>query len=65
MALIGIGFRSISMTPSAIGPVKAMLLELPVEKLREAMDAHIADRYRTGSVRQLLMDFAEAHSIPY
>ena len=29
MALLGIGFRSISMSPAAIGPVKAMLTELP------------------------------------
>jgi len=65
MALIGLGFRSISMTPSAIGPVKAMLLELPVEKLQGVMADHMADRHRSGTVRQLLTDFAEAHAIPY
>ena len=26
MALIGLGFRSLSMSPTSIGPVKAMLL---------------------------------------
>ena len=33
MALIGIGYRSISMSPASIGPVKAMLTELPVGEL--------------------------------
>ncbi|RVC08610.1 phosphoenolpyruvate--protein phosphotransferase, partial [Mesorhizobium sp. M7A.F.Ca.AU.001.01.1.1] len=31
MALIGLGFRSISMSPASIGPVKAMLTELPLD----------------------------------
>ncbi len=34
MALIGLGYRSISMSPASIGPVKAMLTELPVGELR-------------------------------
>lgn len=65
MALIGLGFRSISMTPSAIGPVKAMLIELDVERLQRAMAEHMADRHRAGSVRKFLTDFAEAHAIPH
>ena len=28
MALIGLGFRSISMAPASVGPVKAMVLSL-------------------------------------
>ena len=28
MALIGLGFRSISMSPASVGPVKAMVLSL-------------------------------------
>ncbi|MGO7427267.1 putative PEP-binding protein, partial [Rhizobium ruizarguesonis] len=38
MALLGIGFRSISMSPASIGPVKAMLLGLDVGALTKAMD---------------------------
>ena len=33
MALIGLGYRSISMSPASIGPVKAMLTELPLDEL--------------------------------
>ncbi len=37
MALLGLGFTSVSMTPAAIGPVKAMLLTLDVGKLATFM----------------------------
>ena len=32
LALVALGYRSLSVTPSAIGPVKAMLLELDAGK---------------------------------
>jgi phosphotransferase system enzyme I (PtsP) len=35
MALIGIGFRSISMAPASIGPVKAMILSLNLAQLEK------------------------------
>ena len=39
MALIGAGFRSISMVPAAIGPVKSMVLALDRDKLAAIPDA--------------------------
>jgi phosphotransferase system enzyme I (PtsP) len=38
MALIGIGFRSISMQPNAIDPVKAMIRSMEVKPLSQYMD---------------------------
>ena len=32
LALVALGYRSLSLTPSAVGPVKAMLLELDLRK---------------------------------
>ncbi|KQT44630.1 peptidase [Aureimonas sp. Leaf454] len=64
MALVGLGFRSISMTPSALGPVKAMLIATAAEKLHRAMMELIEDRHRTRTMRQLLTDFADEHDIP-
>jgi phosphotransferase system enzyme I (PtsP) len=32
LALIAIGYRSLSVTPSAVGPVKAMLLDVDCSK---------------------------------
>jgi phosphotransferase system, enzyme I, PtsP len=64
MALLGIGFRSISMGPAAIGPVKAMLLGLDVGMLAEIMAAAIDDEASRVPIRDLLKRFAEAHNIP-
>ena len=43
MALLGLGFTSVSMTPASIGPVKAMLLSLDVGKLGPFMRERLAD----------------------
>jgi phosphotransferase system enzyme I (PtsP) len=64
MALLGLGFRSISMSPAAIGPVKSMLLALDVGKLRDALLPALEDVEATHTVRELLSDFADANSIP-
>ncbi len=64
MALLGIGFRSISMSPTAIGPVKAMLLGLDVRLLSEVLMAALDDDTPGVSVRDLLLRHAEEHNIP-
>ena len=61
MALLGIGFRSISMSPASIGPVKAMLRSLDCARLTERMDEWLATR--SGSLRVDLHSFAEGDSI--
>ena len=64
MALIGLGFRSISMSPAAIGPVKAMLTDLPLEEL-EAFFADNLNQPATGMpIRALLQAFADDRGIP-
>ncbi|MCR9139558.1 MAG: phosphoenolpyruvate--protein phosphotransferase [Alphaproteobacteria bacterium] len=64
MALLGLGYRSISMSPAAIGPVKSMLLALDVGKLRDVMLPALDDMEATYTVRELLSDFADANGIP-
>jgi phosphotransferase system enzyme I (PtsP) len=64
MALLGIGFRSVSMSPASIGPVKAMLLGLDLKALSEVMEAALDDRQPTSSMRDILVRFAESHNIP-
>jgi phosphotransferase system enzyme I (PtsP) len=64
MALLGIGFRSVSMTPTAIGPVKAMLLGLDVEALSQELNQALDDHKSTVSMRGLLTAFAATHNIP-
>jgi phosphotransferase system enzyme I (PtsP) len=64
MALLGLGYRSISMSPASIGPVKAMLTELPLEKL-EAFLADALSRPGAGrDMRTELAAFAGEHGVP-
>ena len=64
MALIGVGFRSISMSPTSIGPVKAMLLGLEAEKLAVELNAALDDHRSLVPVRELLVRFAADNNIP-
>ncbi|MBB4065093.1 phosphoenolpyruvate--protein phosphotransferase [Gellertiella hungarica] len=64
MALFGLGFRSVSMSPAAIGPVKAMLLGLDVGKLANVMDTALDDLKPKMPMREVLQRFAEENNIP-
>ncbi len=64
MALLGIGFRSVSMSPASIGPVKAMLLGLDAEALAKVLNEALDDTKTATSIRELLAHFADAHNIP-
>jgi phosphotransferase system, enzyme I, PtsP len=63
MALIGLGYRSLSMSPAAIGPVKAMLLELDAGALRARLN-ELIDGGCGDSLRPALAAFAEQRGIP-
>jgi len=56
MALIGLGFRSISMAPASVGPVKAMVLSLDAANLSENLDGLLENR--KTSLREDLKRFA-------
>jgi phosphotransferase system, enzyme I, PtsP len=62
MALIGIGFRRLSMPFPAIGPVKAMVRSLDLPPLAKYLD--VLCRLADPSVRKKLTDFARDHHIP-
>ncbi|MBW8283303.1 MAG: phosphoenolpyruvate--protein phosphotransferase [Rhizobium sp.] len=64
MALLGIGFRSISMAPTAIGPVKAMLLGLDVDQLSRELNTALDDHHSHLPLRDILIGFAEDNNIP-
>ena len=64
MALIGLGFRSLSMSAAAIGPVKAMTLALEAGRLAERLDALLDDGNADNGLRSALFDFAGASGIP-
>lgn len=64
MALLGIGFRSISMSPTSIGPVKAMLLGLDVAQLSRELNGALDDHHSHLPLRDILVGFAEDNNIP-
>jgi len=63
MTLIGLGLRRLSMTPSSIGPVKAMLLTLEAQKLQILLDDLLDAPQKEKSLRPLLLRFAEENNV--
>jgi phosphotransferase system, enzyme I, PtsP len=61
MALIALGYRSISMAPASIGPVKAMLLSANVKKLEQAVLELIETN--NPNIRRELSEFAQQENI--
>jgi phosphotransferase system enzyme I (PtsP) len=64
MALLGLGFRSISMSPASVGPVKAMLCELPIAELEAFFEDNLSAPANGIPMRALLQAFADDRSIP-
>ncbi len=62
MALIGLGFRTLSMAPPAVGPVKAMVRGLDVGRLGEFVRG--LGRLPVHSVREAVRTFARDHGVP-
>ncbi|MGU3573894.1 phosphoenolpyruvate--protein phosphotransferase [Brucellaceae bacterium C25G] len=63
MTLVGLGFRSISMSAATIGPVKAMLGSLDTDKLGRLLKAELDKHNDAHSLRDLLLDFAQENDI--
>jgi phosphotransferase system enzyme I (PtsP) len=61
MALVGLGFRTLSMAPSSIGPVKAMIRSLDVPALSEFIAS--LSGLATHSLRGKFHDFARDRGI--
>lgn len=64
VALAALGFRSLSLSPAAVGPVKATLLELDVGAARAVLQPLLDQTAGGVDVRARLMDFAEKSGLP-
>ncbi|MCP5432886.1 MAG: phosphoenolpyruvate--protein phosphotransferase [Alphaproteobacteria bacterium] len=62
MALVGIGFRAISMPPASIGPVKLMVRSLHASELQALMEELYDEPEH--SLRPRLAAYASEHNIP-
>ena len=63
LALIALGYRSLSLTPSAVGPVKAMLLDLDCRKVAEFLAPLIEKPIAAVQIRAQLEKFAASESL--
>ncbi len=64
MALLGIGYRMISMPPSSIGPVKEMVRSVDLAHLRAAVDAAVDTPIGGQTMQEMLTDYADQHGVP-
>ncbi len=63
LTLVALGYRALSLTPSAVGPVKAMLLDLDAAKAKAVIDPLIDAPAGTVSVRHRIEMFAAAEGL--
>ncbi len=64
LALIAIGYRTLSLSAAAIGPVKAMVLGLDVAAATKILDPLLVEKVNTPSIRERLRAFAEETGVP-
>lgn len=62
MALIGLGYRVLSIAPAAIGPVKSMILSANHGRIADFLRARLVSG-RVGNLRTDLQKFAEVDSV--
>jgi phosphotransferase system enzyme I (PtsP) len=63
LALVALGYRSLSLSPSAVGPVKAMLLELDAGKAAALVGKLLESPAGSVSIREQLKAFAADHGL--
>jgi len=61
MALIGLGIEQLSITPAAVGPIKAMIRSLDAERVRAKVE-QLLDR-PPANMRKTLSDWARRHKV--
>jgi phosphotransferase system enzyme I (PtsP) len=64
LALLAIGYRSLSMSPSAIGPVKSMILATNLDEVEVFLASLLASDDGAPSLREKLRDYATSRGIP-
>jgi phosphotransferase system enzyme I (PtsP) len=63
MALIGLGFRQLSMSPASIGPVKAMILDVDAGEVTSLVERELRGAGTRDSLRPALAAYAESRGI--
>jgi phosphotransferase system enzyme I (PtsP) len=63
LALVALGYRGLSLTPTSLGPVKAMLLDLDAKKAADLLCPLIEAPLLGGTIRERLEVFAAAEGL--
>jgi phosphotransferase system enzyme I (PtsP) len=63
LALVALGYRGLSLTPTSLGPVKAMLLDLDAKKAEALLCPLIEKPIHDGTIRERLEHFAAAEGL--
>jgi len=63
MALIGLGYKTISMPPASIGPIKSMIRKVSHAELKKIMTVCLKDR--SNCFRHRLEEYAKTNGIEY
>jgi len=63
MALIGLGYRDLSMSPSALGPVKAMLRTVDAGRLAARLLPRLEPGHPDNDIRDVLKKFASEQDV--
>ena len=65
LALLGLGFRSFSMSPSSIGPVKALVRAIDLQALERVVQGKLGTPFSAAEMRAELAAFAAANDLSF
>jgi phosphotransferase system enzyme I (PtsP) len=65
LALVALGYRSLSLSPSAVGPIKSMLLDLDASKASELVGELLDKSASRISIREELAAFAALEGLQF
>jgi phosphotransferase system enzyme I (PtsP) len=65
LALVALGYRTLSVSPSALGPIKAMLLDVNAKESGKLVRGMLDGHSSRGSVRERLADYALAEGLQF
>ncbi len=64
VTLVALGYRTLSMPVTGIGPVKAALLKLDADDLAKTLRPHLSFESRLSSLRSIVKDYCVENAIP-
>lgn len=64
LALLAIGMNRLSMSPSSIGPIKELILELELEPIAKIVSDMLSNGAKHMTIRETLINYAQRQHLP-